>query len=444
MYDESDVFQGAFILFQDLTDIIQAKEHVEQASRAKSDFLANMSHEIRTPLNAIIGMTTIAADSKDPQRKDYCLDKISGASTHLLGIINDILDMSKIEEGKLELSYTEFDFSAMLKRVVSIFEFRLAEKKQEIVFKEDRSIPPRIITDEQRLAQVITNLLSNAVKFTPEGGKITLEAARIDKGENADSCVLEIRVTDTGIGISAEQQDKLFKSFAQVDSSISRKYGGTGLGLVISKPLAELMGGDIRIESELGKGAAFIVKIRARVPGRGEEAAESPGEEIPVAMAAAAAHDTKLDFSGKRILLAEDVEINREIVITLLQEFNAEIIEAEDGQQAVDKFAADPEKYDLIFMDIHMPGMDGYEATRLIRALEAERSADNSPQLPGQPKGVPIIAMTANVFKEDIEHCLAAGMNGHIGKPLNFDEVAEVLRKYLGKGGSRNPGEYTG
>ncbi|MDR0497745.1 MAG: response regulator [Treponema sp.] len=414
MYDNTGAFQGAFILFHDMTEIIEAKVRTEQASIAKSNFLSSMSHEIRTPLNAIIGMTAIASGSPDPERKDYCLAKISGASQHLLGIINDILDMSKIEEGKFELSPTEFEFSAMLQRVVNIFEFRFAEKKQQFILNTDPHIPSRIITDEQRLAQVITNLLSNSIKFTPNEGKISLEAKCLEPEETSENCVLEIRVSDTGIGISREQQNKLFHSFVQVDSSISRKYGGTGLGLAISKKIVEMMQGDIRIDSRLGKGSTFIVNIKAEVPKQTAGIVES--EPVGISETETA------DYSGKRILLAEDVEINREIVIALLEDFKVEITEAVDGQQALDKFAADPEKYDLIFMDIHMPGVNGYESTKLIRTL-AHPSA----------KTVPIIAMTANVFKEDIERCLVAGMNGHVGKPLDFNEVIKILEKYLGK-----------
>ena len=437
MHDQTGIFQGAFILFHDMTEIIEAKERTEQASMAKSIFLSNMSHEIRTPLNAIIGMTTIASNSKDPARKDYCLEKISGASTHLLGIINDILDMSKIEEGKLELSCTEFDFSSMLQRVIDIFEFRFHEKNQQFVIKTHPLIPPYIITDEQRLAQVITNLLSNAIKFTPEEGKVGLEVKRIDNGEDLKSCELEFSINDTGIGISKDEQAKLFKSFVQVDSSISRKFGGTGLGLVISKRIVEMMHGSIRIESELGKGSSFIFTIKAEIP---EHKGEHPKSELPhqeSTLSCALAHQksalahaeqkpeippviTKNDFGGKQILLAEDVEINREIVITLLEDFNLQITEAEDGQKAFEVFAANPEKFDLIFMDIHMPGVDGYETTKLIRAMDHPRA-----------KTVPIIAMTANVFKEDVNRCIAAGMNGHIGKPLDFVEVTAVLKKYL-------------
>jgi PAS domain S-box-containing protein len=415
MHDANDVFQGAFILFHDMTEIMEAKERMEQASQAKSTFLATMSHEIRTPLNAIIGMTSIAKNSSDPKRKDYCLEKIEIASTHLLGIINDILDMSKIEENKFELSCTEFDFSAMVQRVVSIFEFRIGEKKQKLTVEQDTSIPSRIITDEQRLAQVITNLISNAVKFTPENGDIALSIRKIDFGEK-NFCTLEIKVTDTGIGIPKEQQAKLFQSFVQVDSTIARKFGGTGLGLAISKKIVDLMQGGIRIESEENKGASFIFTIRAEIPadisskipaGISDDKDESVPEEIH-------------DYRGKRILLAEDVDINREIVITLLEPLGLEILEANDGQKAYDLFCANIENIDLIFMDIHMPGIDGYESSRLIRSFDHLRA-----------KEVPIIAMTANVFKEDVEHCLAAGMNGHIGKPLDFNAVMATLKKYL-------------
>jgi len=412
MYSKEGAFQGAFVLFHDVTELMLAKIRTEQASIAKSNFLASMSHEIRTPLNAIIGMTTIASTSPEPERKDYCLAKISSASTHLLGIINDILDMSKIEEGKFELFCTEFNYSSMLHQVLSIFEFRIKEKKQQLTVNTDPLIPDIIITDEQRLAQIIANLISNALKFTPDGGRISLNSKLLDLSEN--TCIIEIRVSDTGIGIAKEEQGKLFHSFVQVDSSTSRKYGGTGLGLAITKKITEMMHGDIGIESELGKGATFIVTIKAELKKHDAVSNQSNSTETSAA--------STEEFKGKHILLVEDVEINREIVVALLEDFGIEITEAEDGQQALDKFVAAPEKFDLIFMDIHMPGLNGYESTRLIRALDNPKA-----------KSIPIIAMTANVFKEDVEHCLEAGMNDHLGKPLDFNDVVKVLSKYLGK-----------
>ncbi|WP_461256662.1 ATP-binding protein [Treponema sp. R80B11-R83G3] len=417
MFNSKEEFQGAFILFHDMTDILEAKNRAEQASRAKSIFLANMSHEIRTPLNAIIGMTAIAKNSNELERKDYCLEKVESASNHLLGVINDILDMSKIEEDKFELSYVEFELSAMIQRVVNIFEFRLEEKKQNFTVNLDPSLPKKIKTDDQRLAQVITNILGNAVKFTPEGGNITLSVRRLD--QERDFCTLEIIISDTGIGISKEQQKKLFDSFVQVDSGIGRKFGGTGLGLAISKKIVELMQGEIKMESDIGKGASFIITIRVETVNDETQKPETAGAPAKEAHNAPDG-EQEPDYHGKRILLVEDVEINREIVITVLEPLGLEIMEAEDGQKAYDIFRANPDSFDLIFMDIHMPGIDGYEATRLIRAFDHPRA-----------KTVPIIAMTANVFREDVERCLNAGMNDHVGKPLDFGVVSSVLKKYL-------------
>jgi signal transduction histidine kinase len=418
MFDEFGSLEGAFAFFHDITEVLKAKKNAEQANKAKSLFLANMSHEIRTPLNAIIGMTSIAKHTEDLARKDYCLQKIEGASTHLLGVINDILDMSKIEADKFELSYTGFDFRKMLQNVINVIDFRREEKKQRLLVTVDETIPQGILSDEQRLAQVITNLLSNAIKFTPNEGSITVEARNLGKrGENQGPYTLEIRVTDTGIGISEEQQIKLFHSFAQVDNSIARKYGGTGLGLAISKTIVEMMQGTIRIESEAGQGASFIFTIQAE----GTDAASLDPTYVDAAFG-----DTEGKaeqgglFKGRHVILAEDIEINREIVISVLESTELIIDQAENGKRAYELFSADPARYDLILMDIHMPEMDGYEAAKLIRALDTPNA-----------RSIPIIAMTANVFREDIERCKNAGMNDHLGKPLNLEDLLTTLKKYL-------------
>jgi signal transduction histidine kinase/CheY-like chemotaxis protein len=522
----------------------EAKQ-AEAASVAKSGFLSNMSHEIRTPMSAIIGMTSIAKFSSDLEKKDRCIKKIEEASAHLLGVINDILDMSKIEANKLDLSPVSFDFEKMLQKVAGIVTFRVDEKSQDFSVHIDKNIPRVLIGDDQRLAQVITNLLGNAVKFTPEGGSITLDARLAGEGENG-VCTLRISVTDTGIGISKEQQSRLFTSFEQAENSTSRKFGGTGLGLAISKRIVELMGGRIWIESETGKGSAFIFTVQVergaegyrcflnpgvnwgnvrvlavddapdileyfgevaghlgvscdlalggeeacklierngpydiyfvdwkmpgmdgmelsrRIKGQGtdhasvvimisavawsaiEDEAQKAGVNgflpkplfvssiadcINEALGAAPLSEAEKRrpgeedcFKGCRILLAEDIEINREIVATLLEPTGIAIDCAENGAEAVRLYGESPGRYDMIFMDVQMPEVDGYEATRQIRALG----------VPGAGE-VPIVAMTANVFREDVEKCLESGMNDHVGKPLDFDEVLDRLRKYLPK-----------
>jgi len=283
------------------------------------------------------------------------------------------------------------------------------EKNQRLTVNLDPRIPVNMNGDDQRLAQVITNLLTNAVKFTPEGGSIQLDARFLQ--EETGLCTIQIEVKDTGIGISAEQQSRLFSSFAQAESSTSRKFGGTGLGLAISKHIVELMGGKIWLKSELGLGSTFSFTVLLK---RGiNEDAESLRDADKAA-------EQQVSFRGRRILMAEDVEINREIVQSLLEPTEIGIDCAINGVEAVQMFSNDPERYDLILMDLQMPDMDGFEATRQIRAIEEGRSDK-----------VPIIAMTANVFKEDIEKCLQVGMNNHIGKPLDFNEVMEKLKFYL-------------
>jgi signal transduction histidine kinase/CheY-like chemotaxis protein len=423
----------AAVLIIVLINVDAAKNKSDTENKHKSAFLANMSHEIRTPMNAIIGMITIGKSASDIGRKDYCFTKIEDAANHLLGIICDILDMSKIEANKFEFSPVEFNLEETLQRAVNVINFRLDEKHQKLSLHIDKSIPRALMGDDHRIAQIITNLLGNAVKFTPENGAISLDARLA--GEENQLCTLQISVSDTGIGISAEQQKKLFQSFEQAESSTTRKYGGTGLGLAISKSIVEMMGGTIWVESEPGKGSTFTFTIQAA---RGTElinkqqGAETEKDQAP---------EIEGIFAGRHMLLAEDVEINREIVQALLEPTQLEIDCAENGVEAVRKFTEAPLKYDMIFMDIQMPEMDGYEATRRIRAVEAGlRSAGNKNlgfpkeiprHLSERSKGVPIVAMTANVFREDIERCLDAGMNSHIGKPVNFDEVIGKLNSYL-------------
>ncbi len=380
----------------------------QTANRAKSDFLSRMSHEMRTPMNAIIGMTTIGQSSQSPDKKDYAFDKINNASKHLLGVINDVLDMSKIEANKLELSPAEFSFDKMLQDVVDVIDFRVNEKRQNLHINIAEDFPDSLIGDDQRLAQVITNLLSNSVKFTPEEGTINLEAKLLS--EENDMCRMQISVADTGIGLTKEHMSRLFQSFEQAEIGTSRKYGGTGLGLAISKRIVELMDGEMRVESQEGHGAEFtftaVIKRGTGVKTGAEEVLSS--------------EKSSDDFSGSIVLLAEDVEINSEIITVMLEPYNIKVECAENGEQAVMMFKKAPGKYSLIFMDIQMPVMDGYEATRLIRAQDFPRA-----------KEIPIVAMTANVFREDIERCLEAGMNSHIGKPVMINELLAVLKKYL-------------
>jgi PAS domain S-box-containing protein len=418
MLDENKIIVGAMTILHDETATVLAQRETERAralaersSYAKTHFLARMSHEMRTPMNAIIGMTNIARTS-DGERTTYCLDKISEASQHLLGVIDDVLDMSNLETDSLELSCAEVGLENMLRRVTDSFLFSINERKQKFIADYDKNLPANIITDEKRLSQVISNLLSNAVKFTPESGSITFTAS-VSAREN-DLCTLLFAVKDTGIGMSEDEKRHIFVPFEQADGGLSRKYEGTGLGLAISKRLVEMLDGRIWAESELDAGSSFFFEIKAR---------SVSGASIPTNVTGGEREEQNLDgmdFSGKSVLVAEDIEINREIMSALLEETGIEISFANDGAQAVEKFSSAAKPYDIILMDIHMPEMDGYEATRRIRASAHP-----------QAKSVPIVAMTANVFQQDIDNCLACGMNDHLGKPVEFATVIEKLRKYL-------------
>jgi len=386
------------------------------ASRTKSEFLANMSHEIRTPINAVTGMTAIARSSSDLAHIYDCLDKIGLASRQLLGLINDILDMSKIEARKFELAREPFDLHAAADNVKNIISIKTQEKNQNFTVNFAPDLPEVVIGDDMRLSQILLNLLSNAVKFTPQGGDIYMTLKRI--GSSDGKVEIEASVQDTGIGITKEQLDRLFNVFVQADSGTAKRFGGTGLGLAISKSIAELMGGGITVESAPEKGSRFTVRVLLETGSR---------DMLEASKASKAPSD--FHFNGHTLLLTEDVPINREIVIALLEDTNVTIDCAENGKMAVDMYSADPNRYDMIFMDVQMPLMDGYDATIAIRAFEKEMKKKGQLK---HPDGIPIIAMTANAFAEDVEHCLKAGMNGHISKPIEVEAMLNIADKYLG------------
>ena len=413
MKDEEQDRTGIMLLFHDVTELKRSREEAWAASQAKSTFLSNMSHEIRTPMNAIIGMTTIGKRGKNLQQMLYAFEKIESASSHLLGVINDILDISKIESGKMELSFVNFSFTHMMDTVTGVSMVKMQDKHQCLSIEIDPEIPPILFGDDQRLAQVITNLLSNATKFTPEFGHIILTVQL--KSVQKDKCELQVSVQDSGIGMSKEEQSKLFRVFQQAEAGTARKYGGTGLGLAICKRIVEMMDGNIRVESEPGKGASFVFTVSLNIPscdcGIGDsDGALSPGQT----------EDYSDQLEGKTILIVDDVDINLEIAAALLEPTGIAIDTAGSGREAVDAVTAHPDRYDLILMDVQMPEMDGLQATETIRSLDIARA-----------ESMPIVAMTANVFKEDIEKCLAAGMNDHLGKPIVVEDVLRLLRYYL-------------
>lgn len=392
------------------SSLIRAKEEALSSARAKTNFLANMSHEVRTPINAITGMSRIARTSNDKNRVNECLDHIDAASQQLLALLNDVLDMSNIESGKLVLNNTPFDLLGLLHNIKSISGIRAMEKKHDFQVELAPNLPEFVVGDSTRLAQVLFNLISNAVKFTPDGGKINLSASAISN--TPDGFVeLEFTVADNGIGIAPEETERLFNKFEQGEKGMSRRFGGSGLGLSICKSILELAGGSIEADSTPGQGSRFTVRLKLEA-GKPEDMQHPlPGRE----------ENSLHDFSAYTALLVEDIDINREIMQALLADTGMTIDEAQDGQVAFDMFKAAPERYDMIFMDLHMPVKDGYEATKDIRAS-------------GLPKAgsIPIIAVTANAFAEDVQRCIEAGMNGHIAKPVDFDMLAKEIEKHLG------------
>jgi signal transduction histidine kinase len=410
MFDDEDSFEGSLLTFHDITELEQTLEKAEQANRVKSEFLSNMSHEMRTPLNAIIGMSTVGKGADELERKDYCFDRITSASKNLLTVISDILDMTRIDAGRLELSPSAFVFTTMLDNTINVVKHRILEKRQTLELVVDDQIPARILADEQRLTQVITNILSNAVKFTPEAGGITIHVDLLEIF--GDDCSLRFSISDTGIGMTEEQVERLFNAFDQAENQASRRYGGTGLGLAISKNIIEQMHGRIDVVSVPNEGSTFTFDVHVGlILSDDQNEDEAFGAELTPKIE---------DFSNFRVLLAEDIEVNQEVFLALIEPTHLRVDVANDGQEALDLFTTDPWRYDLILMDMQMPVVDGLEATRRIRALDIPRAWD-----------VPIVAMTANVFQEDVDNCLAAGMNDHIGKPLDMEKLVGVLNHYL-------------
>ncbi|MDR2590092.1 MAG: response regulator [Oscillospiraceae bacterium] len=390
---------------------------LNKANKVKSEFLANMSHELRTPLNAIVGMTNIGRKAKVINDKNNAFERISEASAHLVSIMSDILDMTKLESKQFELVPTAFDFSKMVESIFVIVQHQADDKKQTVTVNVDKTLPQFVIGDSQKIAQIMKNLLNNSVKYTPEGGKIALDITL--ENENDKIITLNIIVSDNGIGISDEHQAKLFEAFEQAENSATREYGGTGLGLAIVKHIVDLMGGNISLESEISKGSRFTITIPVE---RYDEGCDDDSLKDNITEDDIYSDDYVDDFSSKWLLVVEDVDINREIVIALLEPTKIKIDCAENGQEAVDKFMFSPEKYDIVFMDLQMPVMGGLEATREIRKMEKEKRKRSH---------LPIVAMTANVFQDDVDACLEAGMDDHLGKPLDLSIVFKVLRRYL-------------
>ena len=394
----------------------EALQTAENANKAKTDFLSNMSHDIRTPMNAIIGMTSlIRHDAGNKAKVIEYADKIDISSQHLLGIINDVLDMSKIEAGKTVFKYTDFSILDFITELNTIFHSQIDEKNQTLTIIKENIRHEWVNGDQVHLMQIFSNLVSNAVKYTQEGGKIQflVEECETKSSVYAKYCFL---VSDNGMGMSADFKDTIFDAFTRAESSMTNKIQGTGLGMAITKNLVEAMGGTIDVESELGQGSCFEVLIDLRIAeDRFVSSAEQAEKDEPAGNV----------LKGMRFLCAEDNELNAEILMELLKIEGAECTICENGKRVLEAFEQSaPGDYDMILMDVQMPVMNGYEATKAIRRSSHELA-----------KTIPIIAMTANAFSEDIQHSLAAGMNAHVSKPIEMKVLEKTIRSIKSGGG---------
>ena len=417
---------------QRTSELEESRRQAEAASQAKSIFLSTVSHEIRTPMNAIVGFAHLFDRSNLTETQQEQLRKIKLAATTLLSVINDVLDISKIEAGKLELEQMPFVVRSMLDTVCSIVGFAALEKELVLEVNVAPEIPDVLTGDPKRIGQILLNLMNNAVKFTQEGS-ITLTVGLAEEqvqndGDGDNSIMLALSVEDTGMGLSEEQMGRLFKPFMQADNSVTRRFGGTGLGLAISKQLVELMGGKIGVHSQLGKGSVFHFTLRLALSDTASDLTELP--LAPDDQASAKLPGAQV-LANKRALIVEDNEINQEIAKALLAEHGIEADVADNGLLSLEKVVQ--QQYDCIFMDMQMPVMGGIEAAQSLRNMGKKAQETEGPEAPlAWLLHVPIVAMTANAMAEDRRHCLDAGMNDHIGKPIDLQALHACLLRWLG------------
>ena len=382
-------------------ELVAARSEAERLARTKSEFLANMSHEIRTPLNAVLGLARIGARDSALHATQETFVRILDAGEHLLGVINDILDISRIDAGKLTVEALPFQLPAVVGNASSFVVGAAKQKGLVCKVEQAHDLPEWVAGDAQRLQQILVNLLSNAVKFT-ERGEVWLSVTR----QRDDTC---FEVVDSGIGMTGEQVDRIFAPFEQADSSTTRRYGGTGLGLAISRNLAHLMGGEITVTSTPGAGSRFTLHLRL------------PATEPPLSEPAGEGAPTGRRLAGLRMLAAEDVEINRLILEDLLVHEGADVVFAEHGRLAIERLKeAGVAAFDVVLMDVQMPVMDGFEATRRVLELAP---------------GLPVIGLTAHALAEERQRCLAAGMVEHVSKPIDADELVDAILRHVRRNG---------